>query len=157
MIVLDSSFLCAWHNDRDVHHGEAREVMQRFLAGEWGKGLLLEYVFLEVVTVLLARRGRQAALDAAEQLLGATEVEFVLCSDIFVDVLDTFRSQQGRALSFTDAALVTVARRLATPTIATFDGELAVEGVEIVPSHSEVHEPPAATPVRRPRTGRSRR
>jgi predicted nucleic acid-binding protein len=157
VIVLDSSFLCAWHNDRDVHHGEAREVMQRFLAGEWGKGLLLEYVFLEVVTVLLARRGRQAALDAAEQLLGATEVELVLCSDIFVEVLDTFRSQSGRALSFTDAALVTVARRLETPTIATFDRELAVEGVDIVPSHSEVHEPPAATPARRPRTSRSRR
>ena len=166
MIVLDSSFLCAWHNDRDVHHAEAREVMQRFLGGEWGKGMLLEYVFLEVVTVLLARRGRQAALDAAEQLLGASELEFVACSDIFLDALDTFRGQQGRALSFTDAALVTVARRLKTPTIATFDRGLAVDGVEIVPSDSEVHEAPSSTagagrgssstPGRRPRGRRSR-
>jgi predicted nucleic acid-binding protein len=151
VIVLDSSFLCAWHNDRDVHHAEAREVMGRFVAGEWGKGLLLEYVFLEVVTVLLARRGHQAAVEAAERLLSATELELVPCSEIFLDVLDAFRNQLGRALSFTDAALVTVARRLETPTIATFDRGLAVAGIEMVPSHSEVHEGPAQRPAGRPR------
>ena len=63
MILLDSSFFCAWHNERDVHHADAHGVMQRFLAGDWGPGLLLEYVFLEVVTVLLARRGRDTAFE----------------------------------------------------------------------------------------------
>jgi hypothetical protein len=29
--------------------------MDRFLAGEWGKGSLLEYIFLDIVTVLLVR------------------------------------------------------------------------------------------------------
>ena len=151
MIVLDSSFLCAWYNDRDVHHAAASEVMRRFLGGEWGKGLLVEYVFVEVVTVLLARRGREAALDTAEKLLAAAELELVPCSDIFLEVLGTFRRQPGRDLSFTDAALVTVARRLETPRIATFDRGLAVEGIEIVPSDSEVHEAPPDAPQKRPR------
>ena len=53
MIVLDSSFLIRFHNERDAHHSAACVLMEQFLAGAWGKGLLLEYVFLEVVTVLM--------------------------------------------------------------------------------------------------------
>ncbi len=58
MLLLDSSFLIAYHNTRDVHHAAAARAMPRIVAGEWGRAALLEYVFLEVVTVLLARRGR---------------------------------------------------------------------------------------------------
>lgn len=141
MIVLDSSFLCAWYNDRDTHHAEAREIMQRFLAGEWGRGLLLEYVFVEVVTVLLARRGRDSAIDSAHRLLTARELEFVPCSELFIDTLDTFRKQPGRDLSFTDAAIVTAARRFEQAVIATFDRSFAaIDGVETVPGDSMVHD-----------------
>jgi len=52
VIVLDSSFLIAYHNERDVHHPAAAEAMQKFLAGAWGRGLLLERVFLEVLLPL---------------------------------------------------------------------------------------------------------
>jgi len=55
VIVLDSSFLIGFYNDRDVHHAKASSLMRDFLDGRWGKGLLLEYVFLEVVAVLLVR------------------------------------------------------------------------------------------------------
>ena len=57
MIVFDSSFLIGFHNERDAHQEAARTFMERFLRGEWGRGLRLEYVFLEVATVLLVRRG----------------------------------------------------------------------------------------------------
>lgn len=143
MIVLDSSFLCAWYNDRDLHHAAARGVMGRFLAGDWGRGLLVEYVFAEVVTVLLARRGRESALDSAHHLLAARELELVTCSDLFVDILETFRNQPGRSLSFADAAILTVARSRQA-TIATFDrGFHALEGLSVVPAASDVHESPA--------------
>jgi len=56
VIVLDSSFLVGFYNERDAHHPVARTLMGRFLAGTWGAGLLLEYVFLEIMTVLLLRR-----------------------------------------------------------------------------------------------------
>jgi predicted nucleic acid-binding protein len=69
MIVLDSSFLVAYHNRRDVHHGAAAATMERLVAAEWGPALLLEYVFLEVVTVLLARRGLDVAVRVATILL----------------------------------------------------------------------------------------
>jgi predicted nucleic acid-binding protein len=61
VIVLDSSFPIGFHNERDAHHQAALTLMDRFLAGEWGKGLLLEYIFLEIVTVLLVRRDHAVA------------------------------------------------------------------------------------------------
>lgn len=121
MIVLDSSFLIAYHNKNDAHHSSSLHVMQRFLEGEFGKGLLLEYVFLEVVTVLLLRCGLDIASDVAKQLLSAQELQFVSCSSLFLDVLEVFRAQENRKLSFADCAIVVVARRQDRGLVATFD------------------------------------
>jgi predicted nucleic acid-binding protein len=41
VIVLDSSFLVAFYTERDAHHEAASALMDQFLAGKWGKGLLL--------------------------------------------------------------------------------------------------------------------
>jgi uncharacterized protein len=135
LIILDSSFLVAHHNRRDVHHAAAAAAMERLVAGEWGAALLLEYVFLEVVTVLLARRRLDVAGRVATILLQAREVEFVPSSEMFLDVLETFRSQRDGRLSFTDAAIVTLARRRDARFVATFDRDFRrVEALQVVPA-----------------------
>ena len=134
MIVLDSSFLIAYHNTRDAQHGAAARAMVQLVGGRWGQALLLEYVFLEVATVLLARRGHAVATDVATALLAAREVEFVPCSDLFLETLATFRDPAQERLSFADAAIVTVARRHAPGLVATFDADFrGVKGVSVVP------------------------
>ena len=77
MIVLDSSFLIGFYNERDAHHAAASTLMDRFLAGTWGKGLLLEYIFLEITTVLMLRRDLSVATRVGRILLEAEELEFV--------------------------------------------------------------------------------
>jgi predicted nucleic acid-binding protein len=135
MIVLDASFLVAYHNRRDVHHGAAATTMESLMTGEWGAALLLEYVFLEVVTVLLGRRGLDVAARVATVLLQARDVEFVPSSDMFLDVMETFRAQRHGRLSFTDCAIVTVARTRDARFVATFDRDLRqVEGLVVVPA-----------------------
>jgi predicted nucleic acid-binding protein len=134
VIVLDSSFLIAYHNTRDAHHPEAARAMVHLVAGEWGQALLLEYVLMEVATVLRARRSAAVASEVAEQLLEAREVEFVPCSDFFFETLSTFRREPG-TLSFTDAAIVTVARREKKGYVATFDTDFrGVSGVIPIPA-----------------------
>lgn len=134
MVVLDSSFLVAYHNRRDRHHPAAARAMDRLIADEWGRALLLEYVFLEVMTVLLARRGLDTASRVAAVLLQAREVDFVACSEIFGDTLETFRAQRDGRLSFTDAAIVTIARQREARFVATFDHDfLGVPGITVVP------------------------
>lgn len=134
VIVFDSSFLIAYHNIRDVHHVAAAQAMEELMDGSWGRGLLLEYVLLEVTTVLLARRGLPLASTVATVLLQAREVDFVPCSEFFLDTLETFRSQPIAKLSFTDAAIVTVARRRGANRVATFDSDFRdINGISIVP------------------------
>jgi predicted nucleic acid-binding protein len=134
VIVLDSSFLVAYHNTRDTHHKAAADVMTRFLDGEWGRGLLLEYVFLEVVTVLMARRGPRVASEVADVLLAARELDFVPCSELFLDAVEKFTRQTKTRLSLTDVAIINVAREHAEGSVATFDRELAtVRGIGAIP------------------------
>jgi len=109
--------------------------MGRLLAGEWGRALLLEYVFLELMTVLLARPGLGVANDVATRLLQAREVDFIPCSDLFLEALQVFRGQSRDRLSFTDAAIVAVARQQRPGLVATFDtGFRDLEGVTVVPT-----------------------
>ncbi len=135
MVVLDSSFLIAFHNRNDVHHTAAAEAMEQILAGRWGQALLLEYVFLEVITVLLVRRGHEPASRVGGLLLDAPEIDFIPCSDFFVDTFEAFRTEPGGRLSFADAAIVTATRRLGADGVVTFDRDFAgLEGVRVLPS-----------------------
>lgn len=110
--------------------------MEDIISGKWGRPLLLEYVFLEVVTVLLARRGLPVASNVASILLQAQELDFVPCSDLFLESLETFRSQGNAGLSFTDAAIVTLARRQDVGVVATFDRDFKnIAGVSVVPAN----------------------
>jgi predicted nucleic acid-binding protein len=134
MIVLDSSFIIAYYNTRDTHHAEAARAMIHLLGGEWGRAQLLEYVLLEVLTVLRARLGVDASLHVADTLLAAAEVDFVPCSDVFSETLATFR-RDSADLSFTDAAIVTVARRDRKGYVATFDRDFhGLNGVAVIPA-----------------------
>ena len=132
MIVLDSSFLVAFHNERDAHHNAARAWMERFLMGEWGRGLLLEYVFLEVTTVLLVRRDLGVATQVGRLLLDADELDFVPCSDLFSDAFEMLTRQGGSRLSFADVAIAHVAQKRADGLLLTFDEEFSkLPGIRI--------------------------
>jgi predicted nucleic acid-binding protein len=134
VIVLDSSFLIAYHNARDVHHDSAAGVMARLVEGEWGVGLLPEYVFLEVMTVLRARRDTHTAVAVGDSLLRAREVDFVPCSEFFLDTFSIFRAEGSRGLSFADAAIVAIANRYGAERIATFDsGFKGLEHITVIP------------------------
>jgi predicted nucleic acid-binding protein len=134
VIVLDSSFLIAFHNADDVHHPAAAKAMRRVLGGEWGTALLSEYVFHEVVTVVLLRRNLATAIEVGEILLRAREIEFIAGAEVFVDAWPIFREQRRTKLSFVDAALIAAAEKNDVAAIATFDRVLArVSGRPTVP------------------------
>ena len=87
-----------------------------------------------MATVLLARRGREIAAKVTSILLEAREVELVPCSEYFAETVEIFRAQPARKLSFTDAAIVAIARRREASAVATFDrGFAEIEGIAIVP------------------------
>lgn len=99
--------------------------MERLIGGEWGRALLPEYVFLEVVTVLLLRQNLATATEVGETLLRARELDFVPCSELFVEAWTLFRGQRKTKLSFADAMTLAIAEKSNAEAIATFDRALA--------------------------------
>lgn len=135
MIVLDSSFLVAFHNTRDSHHRAAAASMEGLIGGTWGEALLPEYVYLEVVTVIAARRSPETAIAVGEKLLNAREVELVPCSPHLPATLAAFRELVASGLSFVDASIVAIARARGARHVATFDRDFArVDRLVVVPS-----------------------
>ena len=135
MILLDTSFVVAFHNRRDAHHAAASKAFPRVVKGELGRILLLEYVFLEIVTVLASRRDLATAVSVGEILLGAREIEFVPCSPHFLASYQVFREQDVTRLSFTDAAIVAIARDRGAKAVATFDRDFrGIPDLEVVPA-----------------------
>lgn len=133
MIVLDSSFLVAYHNESDVNHDAALRLMERLVDGAWGDALLPEGVFIELVTVLAARRDVAVARTAGELLLDAREVELVPSTELFADAWKIFANQERFVLSFVDASIVALARQRGTPHVASFDRDFAtVAGIELI-------------------------
>ena len=84
---------------------------------------MLEYVFLEVATVLLIRRDLAVAARVGRLLLDADELDFVPCSGLFSDALEIFTQQAKTRLSFADSSVAHVARERAGGLVLTFDEE----------------------------------
>jgi len=134
VLIFDTSFLVSFHNEDDSNHPSARDGMQAFLAGEWGPGLLLEYVAVETMTVMAARRGLGAAVRVGRQLVASNELEFVPCADLFADTFERFSAQKRFRLSFTDCAILVAAERRGATRVATFDADFRREkAVRVVP------------------------
>jgi predicted nucleic acid-binding protein len=132
MIILDSSFLIAFHNENDIHHRSAAKLMPQLIVGNFGQLLMPEYVYLEVVTVVALKRDFPTAIKVGSALLNAKEIQFVPCSHFFQDAWRYFQSQgTGAVLSFIDAALVALAKQRGVRHLATFD-----KGFQKVPEFS---------------------
>jgi len=85
-----------------------------------------------VATVLLVRRELGVAARLSQILLGAKELEFVPCSDLFSETLKIFLGQTGTRLSFADAEISYVAQRRAEGLILSFDDEFRkIPGIRV--------------------------
>lgn len=134
MIVLDSSFLIAAHNPRDVHHAKTLPYWESLLSGTWGRGILLEHVFIEIVSVLKRKHSTAVALNAGVQLMRAREIDFLPCSEIFLSIWNEFQSDFLTTLSFVDTSIALVAKQRAGGKILSFDKAFRnTPGLKVLP------------------------
>ena len=122
MILLDTSYLVALFNRSDSQHARAKRL-QAELAGE--SLIVLEYVVLELATVLAAKGGIDIAKEGVESLLQSEQVEFLPCSQLFSMALYRMFNQKTYQLSFVDSALLTCLEAKHAEKIVTFDEVLA--------------------------------
>ena len=125
MIVLDSSFLVADHNRRDVHHSAAAAAMEKLVAANGALPFSPSTSFSRWSPCFSPVGGSMSPCG----------LQRLPSSDMFPDVMETFRGQRRGRLSFADDAIVTVALKRAARFVATFDRDFRqVEGVGAVPA-----------------------
>ncbi len=135
MIVLDSSVLVAFFNQRDVHHQTAKEAMQALDSGRWGKAIVLEYVFVETLNVVKRKVSIPVALDAGRFLQQSRQLELSPTSDLFGKTWEEFRSDLVSPLSFVDLSIVRVARERAGGKVLTFNPAFReIAGIKVEPA-----------------------
>ncbi len=80
------------------------------------------------------RRDLSVATRIGRILLDAEELEFVQCSELFLETVEDFSTQAETHSSFVDAAVAGVARSRADGQILTFDEEFRrVSGLRVNP------------------------
>jgi len=133
LIFLDSSVIIAYKNADDINHKKAVDIFQKLNTGEYGIGLISEFVFSEVTTVLALRRSMEAAKEVGNILLEAREIEIMEASEVFERSWDIFTNQENTALSFVDASNLACMEIRKIRKIATFDKDFRrISSVEVV-------------------------
>ena len=133
MIFIDSSVIIAYKNVDDINHDKSVDILNRLIAGKYRKGVISEFVFSEITTVIALRLNRDAAIEAGDILLNAKEIEIIKASDVFEKAWDIFRNQTNTKLSFVDASNLACMELAKINKIATFDKDfLKIKSVVVV-------------------------
>jgi predicted nucleic acid-binding protein len=133
LIFLDSSAIIAYKNADDINHEKASDIFQKLNAGEYGIGVISEFVFSEVTTVLALRKSMEVANEVGNVLLEAREIEIMKASEVFERSWEIFSNQEDSGLSFVDASNLACMEMRGIRMIATFDKDfLGRSEVEVV-------------------------
>ena len=133
MIFLDSSVIIAYKNADDTNHTKAVEIFSKLNKGEYGKGVISEFIFTEVTTVLALKSDLNTATNVGNILLDAKEIEIMKASDVFERTWEIFKDQKNTKLSFVDASNIACMEQRKIKKIATFDRDfLKIGYVEVV-------------------------
>jgi predicted nucleic acid-binding protein len=125
MIIIDTNVFYSFYNSSDRDHEIAREIFTKILDGLYGKPILLDYVFDELITLIQTRRNNKSATQIGSIIMNDTEdvLELMQLSyPIFQSAWALFQNQKGRKfLSFTDCAIIECARTFKINNIASFE------------------------------------
>lgn len=109
-ILLDTSFLIAYHNKRDDHHERAREI-------DIENAGINDYVYTEILNILHSRQSHRKASEYGKFLRKSLEISRV-SKPVFEKAVENFEAEK---ISFTDAAITATAQKLDIKKVASFD------------------------------------
>lgn len=118
MTILDSNIWIAYAYQEDSQHTKALDLIEKIT----GEIYIPEYIILEVCTVLLYKKQKQAANSFINAVLHGNSTHIMYTSpETFHDTLSCFQSKDKGSLSFIDIYLLLLSQ---TNIVITFDNEL---------------------------------
>mgnify|MGYP001569946562 CR=1 FL=1 len=135
-ILLDTSFLIAFDNEKDVHHIKARELWIKIKEKQFGIYFISDYIFDEVISVTMRKKDETRAKIFGKHIKESLDI-LNIDSYLFEEAWNLFEkreklSEEDKILNFTDCTNVVLLEFLASNKIATFDrGFEKIDGLEI--------------------------
>jgi hypothetical protein len=129
-IFVDTGAWYAYINAKDPDHLRIRSFFDSFN----GRLVTSNYVFDEIITLVLSRLGHQKAVKVGEVLLDLRTVELVR-----VEAKDEksawqlFQERQDKTYSFTDCTSFVLMQRLKLGEASTTDEHFSQEGFKVLP------------------------
>lgn len=133
-VLIDTGAIYAFVTRTDRHHEAAKRFVGQRLAGR-GLFVLADLVFAETMTLIKARLGAKVALSVGLELRENAAYEWLaLGADGERDTWAAFQKFSDQDWSYTDCALLVLARREKIPRIFAFDRTFdQMPGVERLP------------------------
>jgi len=133
MIILDTSFIISYFNERDENHLASIELMKELADLKFGPLHITDYIFDEVVTVSFVRlKNLRKAVEIGNHLLRALKILEVEKSD-FDRAWNLFRKQKDTDFSFTDCTTLSIMHENEIGNIATFDEDfLTIKSINAI-------------------------
>lgn len=120
-IFVDTNFFVALFHPADALHEDARRIAA---ACSVASTLLVisNFIFLETVTVLSQRRGKDIAIAAGNYLLSNPFIEVVHVDETLQrEAWNIFSNASAKNISFVDASIVAILKMETIATLLTFD------------------------------------
>ncbi|MEM3085386.1 MAG: PIN domain-containing protein [Nitrososphaerales archaeon] len=135
MIVLDTSFIVSYFNERDENHTKATELMESVANLMFGPIYMTNFIFDETVTVSFIRlKNITKAVEIGNYLLKSLRIIEVEKTN-FYKAWEIFRRQKTTDLSFTDCTTISVMQDNEIKNIATFDEDFkGIKGINVISS-----------------------
>ena len=120
-VILDTSFLIALNNAKDINHKSALSLKFRLKSKELGQVFISDYIFDEFVTFLRAKSFSENAIkEVGDALLAEEDIEFLkVDTSVFLQSWELFKKSNN--LSFTDCTIITLANEFGIKNVASFD------------------------------------
>lgn len=119
-VFADANYFVALFNASDGLHADALKIGAKIDAA--GTRLVTSnFIFLEAVTVLAYRKGKEAACEAGKYLL-CGDIEIIHIDETLQRMSwDMFQEISGKNVSFVDASIVAILRAESIRRLLTFD------------------------------------
>lgn len=119
--IIDTGAIYAFVTRNDIHHKAAKEFSKHWL-DQKGVFVLPDIVFAETMTLLKARLGSQAALQAGRLLRRNPAFDWLaLGADGELDTWAAFQRFHDKEWSYTDCAILVMAQREKISKVFAFD------------------------------------
>lgn len=131
-IFLDTSFLIAYHNRKDENHDKVA-IWARNIRKERISFVISDYIFDEVLTVLLVRGSKELSIKAGKSILDSDRIILIRVDDIVFDrAWKIYQDYSDKNWSFTDCTSYVLMKGLNILKGLSFDEHFKQFGFEVV-------------------------